>query len=96
VSDSDLQVPFAFTPNGDGKNDEFRVAYRSLATFKCWIFNRWGKQIYFWTDPQKGWDGNIGRRPASTGGYMYVIEAVGTDGKKFKKKGIVNLLRGKE
>ncbi len=54
VSDSDIQVPYAFSPNGDGINDEFRVAYRSIISFKCWVYNRWGKQVYFWTDPQKG------------------------------------------
>ena len=100
VSASGLQVPYAFTPNGDGKNDEFRVAYTSLTDFKCWIFNRWGRQIYFWTDPQKGWDGTINGTPARPGGYVYIIEATGADLDeytkkpiKYRKKGIVNLLR---
>ena len=60
ITTSDIQVPPVFTPdNGDELNDEFRVAYKSILSFKCWIFNRWGRQLYFWTDPQKGWDGKI-------------------------------------
>ena len=90
-----LLVPNVFTPNGDGTNDEFRVAYRSLKTFHAYIFNRWGHQVYSWTDPAKGWNGNIGSRPASEGAYYYLIEAEGTDGEKYKLKGAVNLLRGK-
>lgn len=82
VSESYLAVPNVFTPNGDGKNDEFRVAYRSLREFHCWIYNRWGKLLYAWDDPAKGWDGNIGGRPASEGAYYYVIRAMGTDAAK--------------
>jgi len=96
MSDSDLQVPLVFTPNGDNINDEFRVAYRSLASFKGWIYNRWGRRVFSWDDPQKGWDGRINGREAASGGYVFLIEAVGTDGKKYKKKGVLNLLRGKE
>lgn len=97
VSTSDLQVPAVFTPdNGDNLNDEFRVAYKSINSFKCWIFNRWGHQIYFWTDIQKGWDGTIAGKPAKPGAYLYIIEAVGADGKKHNKKGTINLLRGKQ
>ena len=82
ISESYLAVPNVFTPNGDGKNDEFRVAYRSLKEFHCWVYNRWGKLVYEWTDPAKGWDGTIGGRPAAEGAYFYVIRALGTDAAK--------------
>ena len=82
IAESYLAVPNVFTPNGDGKNDEFRVAYRSLREFHCWVYNRWGKLVYEWTDPAKGWDGMIGGRPASEGAYFYVIRALGTDAAK--------------
>lgn len=82
ISESYLAVPNVFTPNGDGQNDEFRVAYRSIREFQCWVYNRWGKLVYTWTDPSKGWDGNIGGRPAAPGAYFYVIRALGTDAPK--------------
>jgi len=97
ITTSDIQVPPVFTPdNGDELNDEFRVAYKSILSFKCWIFNRWGRQLYFWTDPQKGWDGTINGKKAKEGAYLYVIEAVGADGEKHSRKGVVHLLRGKQ
>ena len=82
VAESYLAVPNVFTPNGDGKNDEFRVAYRSLRDFHIWVYNRWGKLVYESTDPAKGWDGNINGRPAAEGAYFYVVRAMGTDAAK--------------
>ena len=79
VSESLLKVPNVFTPNGDGQNDEFRVVYRSLAEFHCWVYNRWGKLVYQWDDPAKGWDGTINGHPAAEGAYYYVIRARGTE-----------------
>ena len=79
VSESMLTVPNVFTPNGDGMNDEFRVVYRSIKEFHCWVYNRWGHKVYEWTDPAKGWDGTIGGKPAAEGAYYYVIRALGTD-----------------
>lgn len=103
VLDSFLDVPNVFTPNGDGINDEFRVAYKSLAEFEIWIYNRWGRLVYHSTDPGKGWDGNINGRPAAVGTYYYVIMAYGSDedtnykrkGKpmRYKLSGDCNLLR---
>ena len=93
ISESYLAVPNVFTPNGDGKNDEFRVAYRSLREFHCWVYNRWGKLVYEWTDPAKGWDGTIGGRPAAEGAYFYVIRALGTDaakGAQYTMKAVYN------
>lgn len=85
IAESYLAVPNVFTPNGDGRNDEFRVAYRSLREFHCWVYNRWGKLVYEWTDPAKGWDGTINGRPAAEGAYFYVIRALGTDAAKDAK-----------
>lgn len=99
---SSLEVPNVFTPNGDGKNDEFRVAYKSLVKFEGVVFNRWGRVVYRWSDPGRGWDGRINGRMATPGAYYYIIEATGSDldpnTKKpitYKKKGDINLLRGK-
>lgn len=93
VSESSLQIPNVFTPNGDGFNDEFRVAYKSLVEFQGYIFNRWGKTIFEWTDPAKGWDGTIGGKKAPAGAYFFLITAKGSDGIRYKRKGDINLLR---
>jgi hypothetical protein len=49
--------------------------------------------VFYWTDPQKGWDGKINGKDASEGAYIYLIEAIGTDKKEYKLKGTINLLR---
>lgn len=95
VSESALYAPNVFTPNADGFNDEFRVAYKSIIEFDCWIFNRWGTKIYHWSDPQKGWDGTYKGKAVPEGAYFYVIKAKGSDGIEYNLKGDINLLRGR-
>lgn len=82
ISESYLAVPNFFTPGGSCPNAEFRVAYRSLREFHCWVYNRWGKLVFEWTDPAKGWDGTINGRLAADGAYYYVVRALGTDAPK--------------
>ncbi len=108
VSESRIEAPNVFTPNGDGLNDQFRVAFKSIIKFDCWVYNRWGRLVYHWSDPTKGWDGKIGGKDAVPGPYFYVIKAYGSDydpksepNKQTKKrvgeyflKGDINLLRG--
>lgn len=108
VSESAIYVPNVFTPNGDNYNDEFRVAYKSITSFQCWVYNRWGRLVYEWTDPTKGWNGKINGKDAVPGAYFYVIKALGSDfdpkstpdPKTHKRvgeyllKGDINLLRG--
>lgn len=93
IGSSELLCPNAFTPDGDGVNDEWRVAYRSLIDFKCWIFDRYGTEIYYFDSPDGGWDGKRGNKTVKPGVYYYVIQATGADGKKYKKSGDINILR---
>lgn len=96
ISESQLEVPNAFTPNGDGINDIFRVkdGYSSIISFKATVFSRWGKKIYEWNDPEEGWDGTSGGRNVPDGAYYLHIQATGADGRKYNIKKVINLLRG--
>lgn len=93
IGDSELLCPNAFSPNGDGVNDIWKISYRSLLDFKCWIFDRTGKQLYHYTDPSGGWDGTYRGKKVKPGVYYYVIQATGSDGKKYKKSGDINIMR---
>lgn len=93
IGASELLCPNAFTPNGDGINDKWKVAYRSLLDFKCWIFDRYGRELYYFDNPADGWDGMRGDKPVAPGVYYYVIQATGADGKKYKKSGDINIIR---
>jgi gliding motility-associated-like protein len=91
-----LSAPNVFSPGSSpGVNDEFRVAYKSLVSFKGWIFNRWGAEMFHWTDPARGWDGRKGGKYVPPGVYFYVIEAKGSDGKNHSLKGHINIIRSK-
>lgn len=93
IGASDLKIPNAFSPNGDGINDEWKVAYKSLLSFECWIFDRYGNQICHLEAPDQGWDGKRGGKTVPPGVYYYVIQATGADGKKYKESGDINILR---
>lgn len=93
IGESDLKVPNAFSPNGDGVNDEWKVAYRSLLDFQCTIFDRQGHQVAHLTSPEQGWDGKVGGKTVDSGVFFYIIEATGTDGKKYKKSGDINIVK---
>lgn len=93
IGESDLKIPNAFSPNGDGVNDEWKVAYRSLLNFQCSIFDRQGHQVCHLTSPEQGWDGKVGGKTVDSGVFFYVIEATGTDGKKYKKSGDINIVK---
>lgn len=98
ISTSKLEIPNAFSPNGDGQNDVFKVkeGYQSIVSFHGYIFNRWGKKLYDWTDIDGGWDGKINGHDAKDGVYYVIIKARGADGRKYNLRRDVNLLRGYE
>ncbi len=96
-SESSLEIPNIFTPDSpSGNNTVFKVAYKSIIKFQGWIYNRWGNQVFHWTDPAQGWDGKHNGKLVPTGAYFYVIEAEGVGGRKYKRKGDINVIRTKE
>lgn len=96
IGASNLRIPNAFSPDGDGVNDVWKVGYSSLLDFKCWIFDRNGQQLFYFDNPQLGWDGKYKGKTVPAGVYYYVIEARGADGIKYKKGGDINILNYKK
>lgn len=96
VSESVLEFPNVFTPNGDGINDIFcaKDGYQSIVSFQAVIFNRWGKKLYEWNDPSGGWDGTYNGKNVPAGAYYFVLRAQGADGVRYDQKKTINLLRG--
>jgi gliding motility-associated-like protein len=67
-------IPNAFTPNGDGLNDEFRVTglYRNIS-FSMYIYNRWGELVFTSDDIDKGWNGICGGQYCPADSYVWII-----------------------
>lgn len=94
IGESMIDCPNAFSPNAtEGINDEWKVSYKSIVSFQCWIFDRYGNKIIQFDDPALGWDGKHKGKFVKPGVYFYVIEAVGADGKEYKMKGDINILK---
>jgi gliding motility-associated-like protein len=89
-----IQMPNAFTPNGDGLNDIFRpipIGMISLDLFS--VYNRYGQMVYSTTDKSKGWDGSFGGKAQDPGTYVWLAEGIDYNKKKVKVKGTVMLIR---
>ncbi len=83
VKVAELKIPYAFTPNGDGKNDQFMIQIVGNADVdfreaylgnEIVIFDRWGKKVYSQINYKSGdWDG----RNLPDGVYFYILKCQG-------------------
>lgn len=91
IKPDERKVPNVFSPNGDGKNDVFRITGGNsiCVTKKFTIFSRWGEKLYEATE-QKDlvWDGTYEGKLLPEGVYFYVLEGEG-----FTENGTVTLMR---
>lgn len=68
-------VPTAFSPNGDGINDEFMPhAGCELRDFRFAVFSRWGDQLFESTEAFSGWDGKSRGILLAPGDYAWLME----------------------
>ena len=73
-------IPNGFTPNEDGRNDEFQVyANCDIQTFRMEIYDRWGNLLFLSDNPSQGWDGTSNGLMVNTGVYVYRIEYTAAD-----------------
>ena len=89
-----VYIPSAITVNGDLLNDGFKIeGIGEVLDFNMTIFNRWGEEIYSSNDPKKAWDGSYQGTYVQDGVYTYVIQFKYFDGKSYKFRGTLTVLR---
>jgi len=90
-------IPNVFTPNYDGKNDEFKPVFSPYGldeySYFMEIFDRWGNLVFRTTDPAKGWDGKVKKiEQGKQEVYSYRIRYKDLDGRNYIRDGRVTLL----
>jgi len=88
-----LFVPNAFTPDGNERNDEFKLYGEAINQIHLQVFNRWGELVFETKDPSEGWDGTYKGNDAPTGVYLYNARIQYIDGTTKQTQGSVTLIR---
>ncbi len=94
-NDRRIFIPNAFSPNEDGRNDQFELyigpGLDEIVNFK--VFNRWGGLVFEGDGRAAAWDGDFLGEPAPAGVYAYVIQAIWADGLMTTYEGEIHLIR---
>ncbi len=86
-------LPTAFTPNGDGENDIFKIRGGPFNAVVFSIYNNWGELIFQSNDANNGWDGTFEGNNSPLGVYTWTFEVEIIGGEVIKKSGDVTLIR---
>ncbi len=90
-----VELPDAFTPNGDGINDKVFVkgwGIENLLSFS--IYNRWGELVFQTNDLNEGWDGTYKGQVQNPDSYAYIVVAKNyIYGEPRTSKGYIDLVR---
>ncbi len=98
INDRNVFIPTAFSPNGDGINDQFFIHSRRPAEIvSLQIFDRWGNLLFqnentSTNDPIYGWDGRSRGRPMNDGVFFYLARLRFLDQQEVEYKGELVLL----
>ena len=90
-----VNIPKAFTPNGDNLNDILKIEYgagiKSFNFLK--IFNRWGNMVFQTNNLNQGWDGMLNGVPQEMDAYTYLISYITYKDEPVSKTGSFILIR---
>ncbi|MBP9187724.1 MAG: gliding motility-associated C-terminal domain-containing protein, partial [Bacteroidia bacterium] len=82
-----LYVPNAFSPNGDGTNDEFKISIHPSRIQNFEVYNRWGQLI------EQNQTGTWSGKDAQTDVYVIILTYTDDNGNAKRYWGNVTLLR---
>lgn len=85
---SSIFIPNSFTPNGDGINDIFKPVGHNIVELEMYIFDRWGKQLFFTNNPEMGWDGTYNGEQVKDEVYTWRIVYTLVNEKDFSERGV--------
>lgn len=89
-----LIAPNAFTPNGDGLNDDFKpLGLGDMAEYEFQVFDHWGKLIFKSQTPNEGWDGKQAGKESPLGNYVWSVKYESPTQGLQSKHGVVTLIR---
>ncbi len=93
VPEAALWVPGAFTPGTDHLNDVFIALGVNIKEFEMYVFDRWGQQLFYSDDVNKGWDGNLKGKAVQEDTYVWILNYSDINNKHKSLKGTVALIR---
>jgi gliding motility-associated-like protein len=94
-SPAHVYFPNAFSPDGDGHNDQFNAIGHYIEEFEMEIFDRWGHRVFYTDKFEQSWDGSVnGSGSPQTGVYVYKYRIVGHYFPAMEGYGHVTLLAG--
>jgi gliding motility-associated-like protein len=89
-----IYVPNAFSPDGDGINDVFRVkVFDKVSDFRLSVYNRWGELLYTSTDSSSGWRGDQKGVQLPAGAYLWMATYTDSKQQPMKQTGTVVIVR---
>lgn len=91
--DRKLFVPTTFTPNGDGKNDLFRVRGDNVITEEMRIYDQWGTLVYSTDSSRPEWDGTVNGTTIQNGTYFYRIRITDKDNTQKELTGPITVIK---
>ncbi len=86
-------IPNAFSPNGDGVNDVFKVIGSNIESAQLLLYNRWGELLFESSVIGEGWDGSYKGEAQELGVYVYIAYVKLLDGEEEMRHGNVTLIR---
>lgn len=89
-----VYVPNAFTPNNDGRNDNFKpLTFGNIVYYDFKIFNRYGEIVFNSSVPGKAWDGMWKGLQQPSGNFAWRCEYQLDGAERKSIKGTVMLIR---
>jgi len=86
-------IPLAFTPDVDGKNEQFYGAGIGIKDYRMRIYDRWGEMIFESNEYDFHWDGTYKGKQVQKGVYVYRFDLMDVKGEPHIYRGHVTLFR---